>query len=261
MNLFDTHCHLYSEPLASDIPAVLGRAAAVGVTRVIVPAYDPASWDAIAAMVGLSGVNAALGLHPWVADAVPAAGIRDLLLSQQNRKIGPVAIGEIGLDTKLPCDGPTLAVQLAVLRPQLELAHDLDLPVILHCRGAFEELLTELDRFGGRLRGVLHAWSRGPELAERFTRAGLALGLGGAVTREHARRVRRTVRRLPLDHFVLETDAPSIGLDGILPEHAEPAHVADVARAVADIRGESLETVAAATTAHACRLFGLEETP
>ena len=169
-------------------------------------------------------------------------------------------MGEIGLDTKLDPDGPDspdLATQLAVLRPQLELADDLGLPVILHCRGAFEELLDELARFGGRLRGVLHAWSRGPELAERFVGAGMALGLGGAVTRPTARRVRRTAQRLPLENFVLETDAPSIGLDGVLPEDTEPAHLADVAAALASLRDESIETIAEVTTSHAERLFNL----
>ena len=104
---------------------------------------------------------------------------------------------------------------------------------------------------------MVHAWSRGPELAARFVQAGLALGLGGAVTRDRARRLLRTAETLPLDCFILETDAPSIGLDGVLPANTEPAHVADVAAALARLRGETLDTIAEVTTDHAERLFRL----
>ncbi len=257
MALVDTHCHLYSDPLSESVDAVLLRAAERGVTRVIVPAYDQSSWSDVSALAERPAVFGAWGLHPWVADAVDPDELKVLLAARLSDPSGAVCVGEIGLDTKLDPGGPDLATQLAVLRPQLELADDLGVPVILHCRGAFEELLAELARFGGRLRGVLHAWSRGPELAERFVQVGLALGLGGALTRPTARRVRRTAQRLPLEAFVLETDAPYIGLDGVPPEEVEPAHVADVAAALAGLRDESIETIAEVTTGHAERLFQL----
>jgi len=258
MILVDTHTHLYSDPLAADPAAVAARAAARGVTRLVVPAYDEASWADLPALARLPGVFAAYGIHPWVADRSDPLDIRDRLDTALRSAVHrPVAIGEIGLDAKLGPEGPPLEVQRAILRPQLELAVDLGLPVILHARGGFEELLQDIDRFGGRLRGVVHAFSRGPDLARRFTQAGLALGLGGAVTRPAAR-VRRTAAVLPLDHFVLETDAPSIGLDGVPAEQTEPAHVADIAAALAGLRGESIDTIAEVTTAHACRIFRLD---
>jgi TatD DNase family protein len=164
-----------------------------------------------------------------------------------------VAIGEIGLDTKI--DTPDLDIQLPVLEAQLQLAVDLDLPVILHCRGAFDELLDAVNNHGGKLRGVLHAFSRSREVADRFLAAGLHLGLGGAVTRPNARKVRRAAAELPLDRIVLETDAPSIGLDGVMPQDTEPQHVTDVARALAELRGITVEEVALATTATAGGLF------
>lgn len=257
MALVDTHCHLYSDPLAGSVDAVLERAADRGVARVIVPAYDLSTWDEVTRLADRPGVFAAWGLHPWVAASVAPDELKALLAARLSGLPRPVGVGEIGLDTKLDPDGPDLATQLAVLRPQLELADDLALPVILHCRGAFEELLSEVARFGGRLRGVLHAWSRGPELADRFVTAGLALGLGGALTRPQARRVHRSARRLPLEAFVLETDAPSIGLDGVPPENTEPGHVADVAIVLAALRDEPVETIAEVTTGHAERLFQL----
>ncbi|MFN2370609.1 MAG: TatD family hydrolase [Candidatus Krumholzibacteriia bacterium] len=257
MDFVDTHCHLDCDPLGAAPAAVVARAAARGVTRIVVPAYDRASWAAVPPLASLPGVFVALGIHPWVAHTADPGRLRDDLAAAIGAATRCVAVGEIGLDAKLGDEGPGLDVQLAVLRPQQELAVDLDLPAILHCRGAFTDLLAEVDRFGGRLRGVLHAWSRGPELAVRFTAAGLCLGLGGAVTRDKAR-ARRAAQALPLEHFVLETDAPSIGLAGVPPAETEPHHVADIAAALADLRGESIATVAEVTTSHACRLFGLE---
>jgi len=246
-------------PLGEDAAAVLARAAERGVSRVVVPSYDEPSWGEVTALArDLAGVSAACGLHPWVAHEVPPGEplgeFRKRLASQLSPEFH-VAIGEIGLDTKV--DTNTLDQQLPVLKIQLALAADLDLPVILHCRGAFEELLAAINEHKGRLRGVLHAYSRGPELAERFVAAGLHIAFGGAVTRDRAKQARKAVARLPLDKIVLETDAPSIGLDGVLPADTEPRHVRDIAEAVAALRHESLDTIAEVTTANACRLFNL----
>ncbi len=258
MNLTDTHCHLNMPPLSNDIDSVLARADARDVTRIIVPAYDEAAWPEVEALSGRPNVFASFGLHPWVAnEVIPRGSLADFQkrLATQLTGFSTVAIGEIGLDTKV--EQCALPEQLPVLEAQLALAVDLDLPVILHCRGAFEELLTAVNQHGGKLTGVLHAYSRGPELAERFIAAGLHIAFGGAVTRDRAKRVRSAAVRLPLDKIVLETDAPSIGLDGVLPEDTEPRHVRDLAQAVADIRDESIETIAEVTTANACRLFKL----
>lgn len=258
MKLVDTHCHLNFPPLSEDRDGVLTRAAARHVTQVVVPAYDESAWPEVAAMMERPDVFAAFGQHPWVAHEVPPGGsledFQKRLASQLTSEMTH-AVGEIGLDTKVEECG--LAEQLPVLEVQLALAADLDLPVILHCRGAFEELLTAVNQHGGQLRGVLHAYSRGPELAQRFIDAGLHIAFGGAVTRDRAKRVRKAAARLPLDKIVLETDAPSIGLDGVLPEETEPGHVRDIAEVVAALRGESLETVAEVTTNNACRLFNL----
>ena len=270
LGLIDTHCHLNMPPLGKDTPAALSRAANRGVTRVIVPSYDLASWPEVLKLSGQQNVFAAVGLHPWVAELEPEitrawnfgwtqprpTGLVDqirLAVTQPRTKV--IAIGEIGLDTKV--ETPTLATQLPVLEAQLQLAVDLDLPVILHCRGAFEELLNAVNNHGGKLRGVLHAFSRSREVAEQFIKAGLFIGLGGAVTRPNARRVRKAAGAIPLERIVLETDAPSIGLDGVLAENTEPGHVRDIAEAIAAIRGETLATIAGATTTNACLLFNL----
>jgi TatD DNase family protein len=256
----DTHCHLNMPPLADDTDGVLARAVARGVTRVIVPSYDEPTWPEVAGLAARPNVYSAYGLHPWVAHQVPPGApledFRKRLASQLSSDFSPaVALGEIGLDTKIQECG--LTEQIPILEAQLALAVDLDLPVILHCRGAFEELLTAISKHHGKLKGVLHAYSRGPELAQRFVAAGLHIAFGGAVTRDRARQARSAAVRLPLDKIVLETDAPSIGLDQVLPADTEPGHVRDIAEAVAALRGETPDTIAKATTANACRLFDL----
>ncbi|MBD3220647.1 hypothetical protein GF314_05350 [bacterium] len=253
LHLIDTHCHLTFPPLCDDLDGVLARCAADDVEQVVVPAYDPASWAAVAALDDASRVRvrAAYGLHPWAADQP-----LDLdALAARLADARAVAVGEIGLDGKI--ERPTLAEQIPVLERQLALAHDLDRPVILHVRGAFSELLDLLDRFTPRLRGVVHAWSRPVDLARRFLDLGLMLGIGGAVTRPRASGVRGTVAAVPLECLVLETDAPSIGLDGVDPAACEPRHVRTVAGAIAGLRGDPLAHVAARTTGNAARLFGI----
>jgi TatD DNase family protein len=251
MELVDTHCHLYSEPLCRDVDAVLGRARSAQVRHVIVPAYDLGSWPEVKALACRSGVYAAYGLHPWVAhEPLEAAALAATLRAER-----AVAVGEIGLDFVI--EGFDRARQLEMLRTQLEVARELGLPVLLHCRSAFEELLALLRTFSPHLRGLVHAFSRGPELASRFVELGLSVAFGGAITRSNATRARRAAAAVPWESLVLETDAPSIGLEGIEPARVEPRHVHDVALALAQIRGESVQVVAERTSSNARELFGL----
>ncbi len=249
--LVDTHCHLSFSPLVDDVDGVLVRASQAGVATVVVPAYDRASWPLVSSLAESDGVYGAFGLHPWCA-------AEDLDLPALERRLGEagaVAVGEIGLDFKIEGTGNDRLRQLEVFERQVELAVRLDLPVILHCRGAFEEMLEVLAGFLPGLRGVVHAYSRGPDLARRFLDLGLYIAFGGAVTRPRAKRARRSAAVVPGDRLLLETDAPSIGLEGVLPEQAEPRHVVDVARALAVLRDQSFEHVAEQTTANARRLF------
>ena len=253
MDLVETHCHLSFPPLVDDIDDVLSRAMAAGVKTVVVPAYDSGSWETVSSLVDHSGVYGAFGLHPWSA-------AEDLDLVELERRLGQaraVAVGEIGLDFKIEGDEIDWRRQIEVFERQVRLAVDLDLPVILHCRGAFEEMLTVLARFSPGVRGVVHAYSRGPELARRFLELGFYIAFGGAVTRPRAKRAHRSAVVVPGDRFLLETDAPSIGLDGVPAQQTEPRHVRDIALALAGLRNETFETVADQTTDNARRLFGI----
>ncbi len=253
--LIDTHCHLFMDPLYSNVEGVLTRALQNGVRGMVVPSVEVGSWEKVRELADNKMVFPALGLHPWYADEKLDIGMLEKLLIETDS----VAIGEIGLDFKI--ENPIKTVQITVFRTQLDLAAELDLPVILHCRGAFDEMLSILSEkeYDGRIKGVIHAFTRGPQLAKRFLELGFYLAFGGGVTRPRAKRARKSAANVPLNRILLETDAPSIGMDGIEPERVEPADVAKVAKSLALLRGVSFEEVAVNTTSNARKLFGIAQ--
>ena len=119
------------------------------------------------------------------------------------------------------------------------------------------EMIDILKSYNGKVRGVVHGFSRGPELAEELLRLGLHIAFGGAITRPNAKRARATAERIPWDRIVLETDCPSIGLEGVESEKTEPMHVFKIAEALAALRQTDIEHVANVTTLNAEKLFGL----
>ena len=250
MHLIDTHCHLFMEPMSNRVDQVLARAEHRGIFEVIVPAYDLKSWQSLKSLTGDKRVYAAYGLHPWVFDE-PLL-VEALKSALEDKKA--VGVGEIGLDFKI--DNVDRTKQVELLAMQLDLAVEMDLPVLLHCRGAFEEMLSLLQSYDGRLKGVVHAFSKGPALAKRFVDLGFHVGFGGAFTRPNAKKARQSAASVPFEYILLETDAPSIGLDGISPQDVEPRHIFEIAEAVAKLRGVDVERVAEETTANALKLFG-----
>lgn len=258
--LIDTHCHLTEPPLVNHLDSVMERARARQVVDVIAVSFDYASWPAIAQASRRDRVWAAYGVHPWVtggSDPLVGGVDKSALERVLDENTDAVAVGEVGLDFHIEDFNRDLQVE--ALRSQLEVAVERDLPVILHCRGGAEELLALIDELRPRrLRGVVHAYSRSPELARRFVAAGLDISFAGTITQARARRARQSAETLPLDRIMLETDAPSIGLAGIDRKQVEPHHVRDIVEALASLRDMELETIARSTTDNARRLFRLE---
>ncbi len=254
IRFFDTHCHLFMDPLRGDTEGVLRRARTAGVTRLIVPSVEAESWDQVRALAKMPGIYHALGIHPWSADEeLDTQNLKNSLTDSSS-----VAVGEIGLDYKI--EYPDRDTQKGIFRQQLDVALELDLPVILHCRGAFEEILSILseDSYRGNIRGVVHAFSRGTELARRFLDLGFFLAFGGAVTRPRARRARKSAVFAPSDRMLLETDAPSIGMEGLAQGEVEPAHVTKVAHVIAELRKTSAGDIAGITWTNSCKLFRID---
>lgn len=250
--LYDSHCHLDAADFDADRPAVLDRARAAGVTRQLVPAVDRASWDRIAALCDAdAGLRPAWGLHPMFLDAHRPGHLDDLAAWLRDRR--PAAVGECGLDFFV--EGLDPGQQRHYFQRQLELARDFDLPVVLHARRAVDEVIAALRRVGG-LRGVVHSWSGSEEQARQLFALGFHLGIGGPVTYERAQRLRRIVATMPIEHLLLETDAPDQPDAGQRGQRNEPARLPVVLATVAALRGESPERIAEATAANATALFG-----
>lgn len=255
MRLVDTHCHLDDRAFDDDRDAVLERARDSGVEDIVVPAIDAANWVAVRMLCDTrSGVFAAYGLHPLCLGAHRPEHL-DALRDWIGRE-RPVAVGECGLDYFV--EGLDRDAQQAIFDTQLRIARDFDLPVIVHARRAVDAVIASLRRIGG-LRGVVHSFSGSLQQAEQLWTLGFRLGLGGPVTYPRANRLRRLAVTMPIEHLVLETDAPDQPGAGHQGARNEPCHVLDVARTIAELRGVAVETIADATSRNARDLFDLPE--
>jgi len=254
----DTHVHLNQPRLFRRLDDVLARARAAGVSDMVVVGYDLASSEtAVQLAQGHPGLWASVGIHPHDAkdmDRASAGRLRELAGRPR-----VVAIGETGLDFYRDLS-PRDLQRDAFLR-HLELAAELHLPVICHCRDAEDAVLDLLVRWP-HLTRAWHCFAGDLALARAAAAAGIRLGVGGTVTYPNAHRLRHVVAETPLDCMLLETDAPYLAPylnDGTRPRGNEPAYVLAVAERIAEIKAEPLATVLAVTSANARQVFLLGE--
>jgi TatD DNase family protein len=255
--LVDSHCHLVFRNFDDDLEVVAARWRQAGVRALLHACVEPAEIPAIRALADrFPELRYAVGVHPldtqhWQDDT--AAVLRRA--AQGDARV--VAIGELGLDLYRETN---LERQLAVLEPQLDLAVELNLPVIIHCRDAAApmlELLAARALRGAVPRGVMHCWGGTPEEMEGFLAHGLFISFSGTVTFPKAEATHQCARQVPADRYLVETDCPFLAPVPRRGKRNEPAYVAAVAARVADLRGEPLDQVAFTSTANAVALFAL----
>ncbi|WP_159015951.1 TatD family hydrolase [Cognatiluteimonas profundi] len=253
MQLIDSHCHLDVDAFDHDRADVVARARAAGVTRQIVPAIDAAGWPRLRETCTADpGLFPAYGLHPIVLGSHRPQHIDELRAWIEREH--PLAIGECGLDFFI--DDPRVDEQLAYFEPQLLLAREFDIPVIVHARRAVDAVIAAIRKAGG-IRGVVHSFSGSVQQARQLWQLGFLVGLGGPVTYERATRLRKLAATMPIEYLLLETDAPDQPDSGHKGQRNEPSRLVDVLETIARLRGEDPAHVAAATTINAERLFRL----
>jgi len=256
IEFFDSHCHLTDAAFREDREAVFRRAFDVGVRGLVSIASDLAdSRAAIKLVEGWSGAWCTVGIHPHEAEAAgPEDMARVAELARDERRV--VALGETGLDYHY--DHSPREAQRTLLDAHLALGAALDLPVVVHARDADADLIDALRRMPEGTRGVLHCFVGGPDLLEEALARGWYASFSG-ITSFRSFRGADLLRRVPPERLLIETDSPYLTPVPLRGTRNEPAFVRYVAEAVAGHLSESLEEVAARTSANAVRFYGLKE--
>lgn len=251
--LIDAHCHLDFAQFDQDRTEVFAAAKTAGVMRFVVPGTTRARWQQVLGLGEREDTFACLGLHPYFVGQHQEADIKALDQSLHEH-LEVVALGECGIDARF---NDTIEKQWHYFDAQLKLAKQHSLPVVVHCVHANDKVAKRLSQLALPRAGLIHAFSGSIEQATKFLDLGFKLGLGGAVTYERAKRLRRTVEALPDNTFVLETDSPDMPLSGYQGMRNEPCRVAEVCDVVATLRGQTTEQIAAQSSDTAAALFGL----
>ncbi len=260
MQLIDTHVHLNFDQFQPDFEAVRSRWQEAGVVRLVHSCVEPSEFSGIQALANrFPEISFAVGLHPLDAHKWTSETANQIeSLAKSGDKI--VAIGEMGLDFY---KADNCEHQRTVLEKQLEIAAMLELPVIIHCRDAALEMKRVLEsfvqRYGEKMRGVMHCWGGTPEETQWFLDLGFYISFSGTVTFKNAHAIKESATMVSGDRLLIETDCPFLAP---VPKRGqkrnEPSYVRYVAEQVASLRGETLESIAATTTKNACDLFGLK---
>ncbi len=249
--LIDTHCHLNDPSFNDMIDDVLERARQRGVLGCVVPSYDRESFARTLELAEFypETIFPAFGVHPWYLDEKALQELGHYLKMAET-----VCLGEVGLD--LSPGMPSQVIQESFFAAQLRMAADHSLPVAVHCRKAHDRVYDMLKAYQGRIDIIMHSFSGSVEVMNRFIDLGCYIAFSGSVTRATAKKYHRCAASVPLDHLLVETDAPSIATESTIASRVQPAHTAEVAAKIADIRGMPYADICRHSTLNARRVFG-----
>jgi TatD DNase family protein len=255
MNLIDTHCHLTFEGLAEDAAAVIERSRAAGVTGWITVGTDPEHNRKTIDLAGrFENMYAAIAIHPHEARTVTADTLKELREIAQHKKV--VAIGETGLDYHYNFSSHD--EQRKIFVEHLKIADELNLPVIIHSREAFDETMEILEQFGSTKKAVFHCFGGDSSQAKIILDRGFYISFTGVVTFKNADAIREAVRIVPVDRMMVETDCPYMSPEPMRKQKInEPALMVHTAKRLAELKGMSLADFAEAVTATSKEFFGL----
>ena len=257
MQLIDSHVHLNFDLFEPDLETVRSRWQEAGVVRLVHSCVHPDEFTSIQALGHrFPELCLAVGLHPLDAGRWDKGTAEQIMALTRSERV--VAIGETGLDFY---KADNQEQQRVAFDAQIAIASELNLPVIIHCRSAaaqVREILQEWKQRNSNIRGVMHCWGGTPEETQWFIDLGFYISFSGTVTFKNALQIHASAQIVQSDRLLVETDCPFLAP---VPKRGqrrnEPAYVLYVAEAIAQLRGVSLEVIAAQTTENACELFGL----
>ena len=254
-SFIDTHCHL--DKLDSTPEEAIIEAKQAGVQRMVTVSVDEPSLDFVSSMVQqFPEVYGSVGFHPHdAAELTEDLEQKIRKLAMEEKKL--IAIGETGLDYHYMYS--SAEVQQQVFSKQLQMAGELNLPVIMHSREAETDTLNILQEIPVPPLGVAHSFTSSFEMAKTLIEMGWYIGINGIVTFKNAEDLREVVSWLPLDRLLLETDSPFLAPTPFRGKPNKPAHIPAIATFIAELRGISLEQLSEQTSANAQRLFNFSD--
>jgi TatD DNase family protein len=252
--LIDTHCHLDDVRLIGDEEAVLQKAREMGVETLVTIGTDEQTSAAAAKIAARhpGKIYHTVGAHPSDVDRFDEDILK--VIEKLARETSPKAIGEIGLDYHHTSDKKK---QFEVFERMMALARELSLPIVIHDRDSHDDLLKMLTEKARGLKILMHCYSAGPDYVERFMDLGCTFSIAGPVTFKNGQSIRDAVVKIPLDRLVVETDSPYLTPEPHRGKRNEPGYVRFTAERVAQVKGISLEELAAATTQNAKKFFNI----
>lgn len=252
--MIDTHCHLDDHQFANDLDEVLQNSRQSNVSRWVLIGYDPDRWDDAILMSNQNdGMVHTLGVHPACAEQW--SDEIALRLVDTVRASKAVGIGEAGLDFYR--DNAPLEIQSAAFAAQLDIAHELQLPIVIHMREAEPEMLELLQSRSQLPTLIFHSFDGSNRLMDFAIESGSFVGIGGLATRQKSDMLREQLQRVPMERILLETDSPYLVPARQKDRRNQPAHIATIASMMAAHLGTTPDHLAALTTANAERVFGL----
>lgn len=253
--IFESHAHYDSEQFNEDRDELLLSMPEKGIGTII---NSGADWDSVTEVVELAQkyphVYAAVGMHPDEVGDLDEE--RFAYMKSQCQKDKVVAVGEIGLDYYW--DNEAHDVQKKWFIRQLELARELDLPVIIHSRDAAADTLEVMKEHGKGLRGVIHCFSYSKEMAQEYVKMGFHIGVGGVVTFKNSKKLKEVVEAIPLERILLETDSPYLAPTPFRGKRNSSLYIPYIAEEIANLKGITYEEVVAQTEQNGKTLFGIQ---
>lgn len=251
MRIFDTHAHYLRSDFGEELDAVLAGLPEKGVERVMAVGCDIGSSVSQAELAERYGfIYAAAGVHPEYANDLPEGWLDEIRGLLAREKV--VALGEIGLDYHYD-DAPPKELQREVFVKQLELARELDVPVIIHSRNACAETVEILREY--KPRGVMHCYSYGVETAREIVELGMYIGFTGVLTFKNAKKAAAVCKAVPIDRLLLETDCPYMSPEPFRGQRSDSSMIAYTGAKMAEIKGVSAEEMIDMANENGKRLF------